>query len=568
MKKKIYIWFSIGALLLSVPVFGQTIIVVEPDAGLEIGALNNAVDALDPATFDNTIFELRRGGWYYLNGSVSHTGGTLHIRAEEGDGARPILQPAIDETGDSDVLFRPGAGLKLENLYIYGIDELGDHMSQLIRPNGNDASFIFESCYFDYTRQSVIRVDAENSTISFNNCIIRNSLRPENPANGRHIDIRGNPTESITVTNSTLYNNGRDFIRMDMGFVKYLNWDHNTVYAMNFRGFEAEQIPVAYYNFRLDLTYEANVTNNIFYNVGYMQATHTHAALFFMDSIYTIGEYTDAGRTINLSNNNWWTDPSIGVVLTETEDAIIASGDYSRWYNPGDGNDSIQWRYEGPKDRLFWNQDLLDNPPDYRVDIPPIKHFIDNGQVDTSNIFREELTFENPPPILLEYWRFYAEHNFDRYVMANLEAPNAHVDEDPLVAGEVTTGAFNFNYNGNSRSATAAAGGGRLGDPRWGNLTSAGNISAPDASIRAFPNPFTDNVTFEFESSENSSVRISVYDLLGKEVYSVKTPVTQGNNSVSVDLGSKLNSGVYLYQIQSELPGGVKSIGCGKFNKK
>ena len=79
--KKFNFCLSIGILLLSISAFAQkTVVVVQPDAGIEIGALNNAItNATDPG---NTIFELKRGGVYFLNGAISHTGYTLHIRAE------------------------------------------------------------------------------------------------------------------------------------------------------------------------------------------------------------------------------------------------------------------------------------------------------------------------------------------------------------------------------------------------------------------------------------------------------------------------------------------------------
>ncbi|MCK5506632.1 MAG: T9SS type A sorting domain-containing protein, partial [Thermodesulfovibrionia bacterium] len=548
----------------------QNVIIVEPDAGVEIGALNDAVAAVDTNEFDNTIFELKRDGLYIFNGSISHTGGTLHIRAEDGEGHRPILQPGIDETFESEVLFRPGAGLHLEGVYLYSNDELGNKPNQHIRSSANNSKFVFEDCYFDYSWQSVFRSDGIDNSIFVNNCIVRNTWRSWNPANGYFIDIRGTTEDTIVLTNNTLYNNGRDFIRFDEGLVKYLFWDHNTVFAMNFRGFEADRVPIPYCNWRLDLTFNASVTNNIFYNVAYMQKNNRHDAMFYMDSIVTNPDFLDADRTIDLSNNNWWSDPVWGEILAETEADIIANETYSRHYVIPNSNplDSIPWFYEGPNTNLFWNQELLDTSTTYS-EKPVIWHFIENGQVDTSNIFREELTFENPPPLRTEYFRWYAEHNFDRFIMEELTPPYAHVDEDSLKVGEVTEGAYDFSYNADSRSATAADDGGPLGDPEWELMpaVSVADLSAREASVRTFPNPFTDNVTFEFESRENSSVRIDIYNLLGKEVYSERMPVTQGKNSVIVNLSGISVSGIYLYQIQSELPGGVKSIGYGKFMK-
>ena len=118
--KKNYLLFFIGILILSVPAFGQkTVLVVEPDAGADIGALNDAIAAVelsgDP---DNTIFELRRNGIYYLNGSIAHSGYTLHIRTEAGTGSKAAVQPAVDITGDSDKPFKPSGNLTLEEVYL------------------------------------------------------------------------------------------------------------------------------------------------------------------------------------------------------------------------------------------------------------------------------------------------------------------------------------------------------------------------------------------------------------------------------------------------------------------
>jgi hypothetical protein len=109
--------------LLSTPALAQKpVIVVEPDEGINIGALNNAISsAPDPG---NTIFELKRGGIYYLNGTISFTGFGLHIRAEEGSGPKPVLQPAVDEQGNVGRHFSSSGDLTLEGLYLQGRSEL------------------------------------------------------------------------------------------------------------------------------------------------------------------------------------------------------------------------------------------------------------------------------------------------------------------------------------------------------------------------------------------------------------------------------------------------------------
>ncbi len=67
-------------------------------------------------------------------------------------------------------------------------------------------------------------------------------------------------------------------------------------------------------------------------------------------------------------------------------------------------------------------------------------------------------------------------------------------------------------------------------------------------NVKLFPNPTSDFVTLEFlDSRTTSQKKITVLNILGEEVYSVKTSEGQ----LKVDM-SKWNSGIYIFQIQSE----------------
>ena len=306
--RKIYILFLMGILIISVPAFGQkTVVVVEPDAGLEIGALNKAIEQVEAAgTGDNTIFELKRDGLYLLNGTISHTGYTLHIRGQEGAGSKPVLQPAVDELGESGRQFEPSANLTLERVYLQGRDELGAINVQPIRVVSDDCRIIIDDCVLDYAAQSLVRTSSSGNTIKITNSILRNSLLPDNPSNGRVIDSRGNPNDTLWISNSTIYNNGATQLRSDGGATAFANFDHNTVYQSSFA-----------HNMALDYIFKANITNNVFYNFLYRGDNTAHSAFFACDSIFgsDIDEYTDAGRYFDLSNNNWYVQPEIGEIM-------------------------------------------------------------------------------------------------------------------------------------------------------------------------------------------------------------------------------------------------------------
>jgi len=546
MKSKIYTLFF-GILFLSIPVFAQkTIVVVEPDPGIEIGALNDAIaGAADPG---NTIFELRRDGVYYLNGAISHSGYTLHIRAKDEAGQRPVLLPAVDDLGVSANHFNPNGSFILEGIHIHGIDELGAVPNRLIICGGADTKIIIDDCYFDYSNQSFVRLTATNIGVSITNSILRNCWRTENPDNGRIIDTRGNPCDTLIIENSTMYNNSEKILSGAF-YSPYVKFNHNTVFQANLES-----------NFSLEAALKADVTNNIFYNFAMKGRDFEHAPLFYVDSMLTRGgeDKTDADRYFNLSNNNWYTDQAIHDVLDEyAPDTMVR-------YDPADVDSvtPIPWRWI-PRENIFARQEILDT---LTVTAPPyIILFIDNGQVTAENIFKEKLVFDNPPALKIAYWAFFAEHDFE---IGSYDPPSPFADEDSIVLGEVTTGAFTFNYNDNAISATAAEGGLPLGDPRWVpySTVSTRDIDALSGSaVRAYPNPFNSQLTFEITVKMAGPVNIRIYDLVGKEVSSVNENLNAGHNTVPVAFSSHLNSGIYLYKVQT---GSNKTIASGKLIKR
>jgi hypothetical protein len=561
MKKNFYFLLLLGILIFSIPVSGQkTVIVVQPDEGLNIGALNNAVaSAADPG---NTIFELVRGGHYLLNGAISHSGYTLHIKAQDGEGPRPVVQPAVDELGASANHFNPGGNLTLEGLYIQGKDELGAIENRQIIVSGDGNRIIVDDCIFDHSNQAFFRLTSSNNKIYIRNSILRNSFRPENPGNGRIVDTRSNPQDTISFENNTLYNNSSGMIiRFAGAFVKHVNFNHNTVFQSSFD-----------FHFILDFSLEAIVTNNIFYNFSFIADPYIHVGdpyekhspniLFSIDSIYTIGEYSDADRYFRIANNNWYNQQEFKEVITS-----YAPDDVLYRFAPDDTDhsDTIWYQYV-PKEEInfFANQKILDTATVYPD--PVFLKFIQAGQADTTNNFSEQLNFSNPPPLILDYWTFYVQNSF---LLGELNPPIPFADEDPNVVGEVETGAFDFAYNSGSRSATAADDGLPLGDQNWPLYTPVYSRAVKNQknAILAYPNPFDQRVTFEIELKKTAKVKISFFDIMGREISSIQKQIDQGENSITV-VPQINNDGIYLYRIMVGYNDGENIVKIGRLIKK
>ena len=67
-----------------------------------------------------------------------------------------------------------------------------------------------------------------------------------------------------------------------------------------------------------------------------------------------------------------------------------------------------------------------------------------------------------------------------------------------------------------------------------------------------YPNPFNPSTMISFSIMNDENVRLKVYDLLGKEIATlVNKRLTTGTYDVNFD-GSNLNSGVYIYRIETD----------------
>ena len=72
-----------------------------------------------------------------------------------------------------------------------------------------------------------------------------------------------------------------------------------------------------------------------------------------------------------------------------------------------------------------------------------------------------------------------------------------------------------------------------------------------------FPNPFNPNTTIFYDVSRESNVKVTIFDLLGREVIKLVDQIEPvGSRSINWDgrdyAGNLVNAGVYIYQIEAE----------------
>ena len=114
---------------------GEHELIVEPT---DVGVLDQTIIGDTTATGERNdldrVYILRRGVPYIMNQTVRISDFHLRIRAEEGDGAKPILIFNAEDGGEvADQMFRINSGghLTFENLHLAGQDILGRRVLDL-----------------------------------------------------------------------------------------------------------------------------------------------------------------------------------------------------------------------------------------------------------------------------------------------------------------------------------------------------------------------------------------------------------------------------------------------------
>jgi hypothetical protein len=80
---------------------------------------------------------------------------------------------------------------------------------------------------------------------------------------------------------------------------------------------------------------------------------------------------------------------------------------------------------------------------------------------------------------------------------------------------------------------------------------SVAKLSSHRALLAAYPNPFNPTTTISYEIPKGTQVRLSVFDVLGREIQTLVNETKQpGHYQVHFN-ANNLASGVYLYRIQA-----------------
>ncbi len=89
-----------------------------------------------------------------------------------------------------------------------------------------------------------------------------------------------------------------------------------------------------------------------------------------------------------------------------------------------------------------------------------------------------------------------------------------------------------------------------LNSPPLIGIHNEGSIIPQSFSLNVLPNPFNPQATIRFDLPKDAMVYVSIYDLLGREVYSISGYQTAGTHELRFD-GSNFASGMYFYSVEA-----------------
>ena len=258
--------------LIAMTMTAQADTVLDPTAGF-VNAIIKA-DTLANGERADSVYVFKRGATYYYDTKVENYGFAITLKAEEGNGALPVLRVWPNEAGSLDKFIETRDDAYLYNLHIDGMgpdltttqpDPLYRMNGQLTRASAAGKVFVIDGCILNNSGQVHLRSNSGARLVKVTNTVFANmgQVSGDNLGNGRAFDFRDGATDTVIVKNCTFVNSADRILRHvdnngKNNFIQYLEIDHCT-FVHNMGAFGVMQFG--------DLGEGGlKMTNNLFYN--------------------------------------------------------------------------------------------------------------------------------------------------------------------------------------------------------------------------------------------------------------------------------------------------------------
>jgi hypothetical protein len=383
-----------------------------------------------------------------------------------------LLLFSVGTGGESiDQLFRldDGADLTIEDCHISCKDNLGNHFDRAIRMSGDKGKVVIDNCIIDESGQAAFRLNADSIKVFVTNSVINRVGQPTNPSNGRFMDNRGHPLDTVWLENCVIYNVTQRFYRPGGGNL-LLNgiYNQNTFFGSADSGFDWGDVG--------NLTF----TNNIVANCAFFGSTNDSFPQYVLDADTLL----NGSENVNISYNN-----------------IFFGADYVA---------------ATPVTNV--NGDTIKLGPAYSPVFSDAIMSIASG----TTIIAEDLAFTDPPNIPTQFIAAGADTTFDNageWDFSDLTPDAAYT----AASGNVNryTTLHDFSYPSDAVSASAGTQGQALGASPDTTQTGVKEDYFITNQILYYPNPVKE--TLFIQNLDRADLdRVSVYDLNGVRLLSQK----------------------------------------------
>ncbi len=502
------------ALFFGVNVFSQTEVTLESSDGyLNVQIMN---DTNSDGSHDETTYILKRDETYYVYGAFENYDFKLHMVAEEGSGAMPIIQPAPDVNGDIETyLISLQDDFEAENIMFNGIEYGTESVTStwLIVSNSEGAIFKLNNCALVNAGQGAVMIlnDADSVIITNSKFYNEGNIAYNDLGTGRMIDLRKTTVEKVIIEHNTIINSVDRVLRHrdGTGVLIDVEFNHNTI------------------------------VNN--------------------GSYYGMIEFGRTGDAIEMSNNLIIDGMSFGSDSTDTQrqSEFEDSGE-----TDGNGNPKIIWVRNDPNDSTKFS--MKNNV--YCV-TDALQDFYTSEGVDEGDILTDTISAR------LTSAGFNLDSAFIKKTVSLVEIPEAMTElaswyysadganKTTVTTSEVDYDRMSIDYMLNTLDCSFTVtddlygtDGLVVGDSNWfseSTTTAIAQTTVEDMDFSVYPNPFSETTTVYFNLTNSSDVTIAITDVTGKVVeYNTKT-YSAGSNSLDIEKGN-LASGLYFLTIQAE----------------
>ncbi|MBP1656402.1 MAG: hypothetical protein H6Q31_1003 [Bacteroidetes bacterium] len=497
------------------------------------------------------VYVLQRGGTY-LSQAVITNGYPLNFKTH--DTTAGISYPIIYLYPNATTLNPPGqfitmrANVSMKKIILSGYFEPGNYalkdtsylnhlQGALFNTNIAGLTLTLDSCILTNTNGNHVRTDQPPKKLQITNCkfVDMGFLGRSNLGAGKAIDVRAGSVDSFIVVNNTFVNWQDRIIRhfSSTANIQYLRFEHNTcVNGMSYHGMLS-----------LGRTGKRVIMNNNLFYDGFALGADSDAV--------RQAEFTDSGEkdAFGFARMTW---------------VLSVPNDSTAW--------TVKNNYHvvSPTGKAFFDSasvwPIVANPP--LTEGSPLTYHINSriGADSTTAFKKVTTTLPNIPKLMVAMMKWYRTPKASLGSGKTKETTNWKPEFDfDRRSIEYYRDTLNCAYSTADPIYSAGSGGYPIGDLNWfpARYTAwkadpvsdvqpvGGEVPVAFSLEQNYPNPFNPSTTIRFDLPNASPVRLSVFDVLGREVsVLVNDQIAAGVHEVSFD-AKQFASGMYVYRLQA-----------------